>query len=54
MWRSRPAEGSEKQVVKEDSEEVERRRDYSVFGIYLDKNGIPHGGKPAAPEGTGR
>ena len=50
MWRSRPAEGGEKQVVKEDSEEVERRRDFSIFGIYLDKQGLPHAKKPVVAE----
>ena len=45
MFRSQP-KLTEKKVVKEDRHEVERERDQRIFGIYLDKNGLPHASKP--------
>lgn len=44
MFRSQP-KVTEKKVVKIDWDEVQREKEEKVFGIYLDKHGVPYAQK---------
>lgn len=46
MFRSQPLMVQQK-VEKIDYDELEREKDAKVFGIYLDRNGVPYDKKPS-------
>ncbi|CAD7925220.1 unnamed protein product [Amoebophrya sp. A120] len=48
MFRSQPLMVQRK-VEKIDYDELEREKDAKVFGIYLDRNGVPYDKKPRQP-----